>query len=112
MRIAIPIVGGTLSPHFGHCEEFALFDVDTETNEIVGRNNVKAPQHEPGLLPRWLHEHGADVIIAGGMGTRARQLFEQKEIQVIIGVASNEPEVIVSDLINGQLQTGGNLCDH
>jgi len=40
MRYAVPISGGVMSPHFGHCEQFALIDVDEETKEIVKKELV------------------------------------------------------------------------
>jgi len=112
MRIAIPIAGGRLSPHFGHCEEFALIDVDPEKKKITATHILPAPEHQPGLLPRWLHEKQATVIIAGGMGGRAQGLFAQNGIQVVIGAPSEEPEAIVKAYLNDSLQTGENICDH
>jgi predicted Fe-Mo cluster-binding NifX family protein len=112
MKIAIPITGSKLSPHFGHCEGFALFNVNPESKEIVSRNDVAAPPHQPGLLPRWLHEQGANVIVAGGMGVRARNLFAENNIEVVIGVQGWDPESIVYDLMQGCLQAGENPCDH
>ena len=112
MKIAIPMARGKLSLHFGHCEEFALVDVDTETKEIVSTERVPAPDHQPGLLPRWLHERGADVIIAGGMGMRARTLFAENGIRVMIGAQEDEPEAIVTAFLADTLQTGENICDH
>jgi ATP-binding protein involved in chromosome partitioning len=72
MRIAIPVTEGKLSAHFGHCEEFAVVDVDEQTREIAGVAKLLPPAHEPGVLPKWLSEQKADVIIAGGMGQRAQ----------------------------------------
>jgi ATP-binding protein involved in chromosome partitioning len=112
MRIAIPVSGGRLNPHFGHCEEFALIDVDENSGETLGRDTVKAPPHEPGLLPRWLQERGADVIVAGGMGMRAQQLFSEKGIRVIVGVSEPDPDAIVDALVKGRLISGDNICDH
>ena len=68
MRIAIPMTAGRLSPHFGHCEQFALLDVDQASKKIVGKLELQSPEHQPGLLPRWLTEKGATLIIAGGIG--------------------------------------------
>ena len=65
MRFAIPLTDGVLAQHFGHCERFAFIDVDKGRNEIVQSTEEQAPEHEPGLLPRWLHERGATVVIAG-----------------------------------------------
>ena len=112
MKIAIPVVGGKLSAHFGHCEEFALVDADRESKTIGSTQMLTAPPHEPGLLPRWLAEQGAEMIIAGGMGRRAQGLFEQQEIAVLVGAPSDTPEAIVDAYLQGSLQTGENVCDH
>ena len=111
-RIAIPVVEGHLSAHFGHCEEFAIFDVDLEKKEIVGRETAPAPPHEPGLLPRWLGEKGVNVIVAGGMGSRAQQLFAESGISVSIGAPADDPEKIVLSYMNNALELGDNTCDH
>lgn len=112
MKIAIPIANGLLCAHFGHCEQFALIQVDPEKKAIIGREDVTPPPHQPGLLPPWLAEQGANVIIAGGMGQRAVSLFVEKEIAVIVGAASQTPEALVNDYLAGNLATGANACDH
>ena len=112
MKIAIPLADGRLAMHFGHCEQFALIDVDTERKEITGNTLETPPPHEPGLLPKWLHEQGANIIIAGGMGSRAQSLFQQNGIEVVVGAASDEPEKIVTAYLEGTLEAGANTCDH
>jgi len=112
MRIAIPIDEGKLSPHFGHCGHFALVDVDPCAKVILSREDVEAPPHEPGLLPAWLAERGANVIIAGGMGQRARHLFGEQGITVVVGASARAPEPLVSDYLAGTLEVGDNICDH
>jgi predicted Fe-Mo cluster-binding NifX family protein len=112
MRIAIPLTDGKLSMHFGHCERFALIDVDTAAKSIRAREELLAPPHEPGLLPRWLSERGAQLIIAGGMGGRAQALFSQNGIQVVVGAPAEEPEGLVAAYLDGTLKSGPNVCDH
>ena len=112
MKIAIPVVEGKLSAHFGHCEEFALVDANRESKTISSTQMLTAPPHEPGLLPRWLAEQGAEMIIAGGMGRRAQGLFEQQKITVLVGASSDTPEAIVDAYLQGSLRTGENVCDH
>lgn len=112
LKIAVPVTDGRLSAHFGHCEEFVLFDVDMEGKKILGQERAPAPPHEPGLLPVWLKEKGAHLIIAGGMGSRAQGLFTEKGIDVIIGASSDNPEEVVKDYLNGNLKPGENICDH
>lgn len=112
MRIAIPVANGQLAMHFGHCEAFALIDVDPESNSIIKKENVTAPDHQPGLLPRWLAERGANVIIAGGMGSRAQNLFAENGIRVLVGASGGTPESLVSSFLSDTLEVGGNICDH
>jgi len=112
MRIAIPLAQGRLSLHFGHCEEFALVDVDEQTKEISNIVKLQPPAHQPGVLPQWLNEQQADIIIAGGMGQRAQQLFTQNNIKVVIGASDSSPEELVSAYLENRLETGDNICDH
>jgi len=112
MRYAVPVSDGVVSAHFGHCEQFALFDIDEERKEIAGKELVPAPAHQPGLLPPWLAERGVSVVLAGGMGHRALDLFRQNHIQVIVGVPEGDPEGAVLNHLVGTLATGENVCDH
>ena len=112
MKIAIPIANGVLSAHFGHCQEFALVDVDPDTKQILSNQTLSPPLHEPGALPRWLHENGVTAIIAGGMGQRAQHFFNQYGIQVVIGALADTPETLVESYLNDSLMQGPNLCDH
>jgi predicted Fe-Mo cluster-binding NifX family protein len=112
MKIAIPTANGKLAMHFGHCEAFALIDVDPAKKTVTASKLVEAPEHEPGLLPRWLHEQGAALIIAGGMGMRAQQLFAESGIQVLTGAPCEPPETLVEAYLAGALKPGDNVCDH
>ena len=112
MKIAVPVTKGVLSSHFGQCEQFVLFDVGADGKPLGGRQILTPPPHEPGTFPKWLHEQGATVIIAGGMGSRAQSLFGENGIQVVVGVAGGEPDFIVGEFLAGRLATGANICDH
>jgi predicted Fe-Mo cluster-binding NifX family protein len=112
MRIAIPVAQDRLSLHFGHCDQFAIFDIDSELKKVSNRSDISPPAHAPGVLPQWLRENNVNVIIAGGMGQRAQQLFAQNGIEVVIGASSSFPEDLVSAYLGGTLETGDNICDH
>lgn len=112
MKIAIPIANGQLAAHFGHCEQFVILNADPGTKTIISAQHLTPPGHEPGVLPRWLHEQGATVIIAGGMGQRAQALFVEQGIKVVVGAPAAPPEEIASAYLNGALESGQNLCDH
>lgn len=110
MKFAIPLAEGKLTAHFGHSQKFALIEV--EDNEIKKHEVIVPPPHEPGVLPRWLGELGANVIIAGGMGQHAISLFQERNIEVIIGALALEPETLVRSYLDNTLQTNTNICDH
>ena len=112
MKIAIPMADGRLCMHFGHCEQFALVEVDEDAKAITAVSHQTPPAHEPGVLPRWLHEQGADIIIAGGMGQRAQGLFAQNDIKVVVGAPAGKVEDLVSAYLSGTLKAGQNVCDH
>jgi predicted Fe-Mo cluster-binding NifX family protein len=109
-KIAIPTTGGILSAHFGHCEKFAIYDV--KENEIIKEEFVAPPPHEPGSHPAFLRGLGCEAIIAGGMGSRAQNLFAQNNIEVIIGLHSENLQGLVEEYVTGSLESGENLCDH
>ena len=82
MKIAVPVANGLLCMHFGHAPEFVVVTVDDTTRIITSSETLVAPEHEPGLLPKWLGEKGVNAIIAGGMGSRAQALFSERGITV------------------------------
>ena len=110
MKIAVPTTAGQVSAHFGHCEKFAFFDA--QDKEITQVYHLTPPAHEPGAFPKWLKEEGAEVIITGGMGMRAQDLFTQQGIQVISGVSASDPNEVVENYLEGNLAVGENKCSH
>jgi Mrp family chromosome partitioning ATPase/predicted Fe-Mo cluster-binding NifX family protein len=110
MKIAIPVAEGKLTAHFGHAAEFAI--VHVENQEITNKEMMTPPPHEPGVLPKWLHEQGVSVIIAGGMGQRALSLFGENGISVVTGAPNLVPEELVQQYLSNALVTGENVCDH
>ena len=111
MRFAVPTYQGKLCAHFGHCEAFAIIDTDNNGN-IIKEVFENPPPHEPGVLPRWLSEKGVNCVIAGGMGSRAQQLFTQQGVKVVTGAQGEYPRDVVEQYLKGTLQIGANTCDH
>jgi len=112
MKIALPVANDQLCMHFGHCQMFEFYEIDEKEKKISGKSALTPPPHEPGVLPRWIKEQGVDLVIAGGMGASAQNLFRQAGVQVITGASANNPEEIVENYINNSLETGANACDH
>ena len=108
--IAVPSSNGLLDEHFGHCRHFVLLSV--EDNNIISESTIDPPPHEPGLLPKFLAEKGVTDVIAGGMGNRAIQLFNQHQVNVFVGAPKLAPNEIVDGFLNGSLEFLSNYCDH
>lgn len=111
MKIAIPMAEGALCMHFGHCEAFAFAEVD-ENKNIVKVELLTPPPHAPGVIPKWIAEQKADLVIAGGMGPMARNILNSMGVEVVTGAMPDTPENIVKAFLAGELVTGDNVCDH
>ena len=112
MRLAIPCEGNQICAHFGHAPEFTFFDVNPDTGQIENEHVLAPPAHQPGVLPQWVAEQGATVVLATGMGGRAVDRFAQHGVEVVIGVTTADPRAAVEAYVKGELQTGANVCDH
>jgi len=110
MKIAIPTNNRKLTTHFGHCESFAI--VEVIDNSIKSVEYLDPPIHQPGIYPRFLASKGVNVILAGGMGQKAQDLFLQNDIQFVIGIREGSPEDLVKSYLENKLESGNNLCDH
>lgn len=109
-KIAIPLLNKTLCSHFGHSQEFVIYE--TSDHEVINVSHLPPPPHEPGTIPRWLHEQGVTDIIAGGIGQRAIQILLDNDINVYVGVEAKTADELVKDFLEGTLKAGVNLCDH
>lgn len=107
MRVAISTDGDFVSAHFGRCPSFTI--VDFENGEVVERESIGNPGHQPGFIPQFLHSKGVECIVCGGMGMRAAGLFNEIGIQTIVGVSLKIDEVI-EQLQKGDLKGGESLC--
>jgi len=107
MRVTIASEGNNVSGHFGHCEGFKVYDIEGE--KITNESFVENPGHRPGFLPQFLSDLGVGTIIAGGMGERAQQLFNENNIDVIVGARGECSEVIMG-FLDGTLISTGSVC--
>lgn len=104
MLIAMPKEGSMVCQHFGHCEQFALYDTATKQWILLD-----SPGHVPGALPNFLKQQGVQVVLTGGMGARAQELFTTEGIQVIVGV-NGQLEDVMARFLNHELVSTGEVC--
>lgn len=108
MKVAIPSENGQVCPHFGHAPTFTI--VDIEDGGIKEKTVLSSPGHQPGFLPVFLAEKGVELVIAGGMGAGAQELFVQNKIEVITGAQGLIDEV-VKNYIAGKLVSTNHVCN-
>lgn len=109
MKIAVACQGEQVTEHFGHCENFMIFDV--KNNEVITNQSIPNPGHKPGFLPNFLNDLGVNVIISGGMGSGAVEIFNEKNIKVITGAFGVAKDVVIA-FLNGTLISSGIICQH
>lgn len=108
MKIAISTDGEYVSAHFGRCPLFTI--VEFKNGEIAEKEVINNPGHHPGFLPQFFREMGVECIIAGGMGNKAMSLFDQYEVQQIVGI-TGKIEDTISHILEGTLKGGESLCN-
>ncbi len=107
MKIAVACEGTEVAQHFGHCEQFSVFEVSD--GKVMSKEQVRNPGHRPGFLPVFLHDMGIEVIISGGMGGGAIEIFNEKGIEVCTGASGSAERVAVS-FAKGELSSTGSVC--
>ncbi|MGX8795038.1 NifB/NifX family molybdenum-iron cluster-binding protein [Fusibacter sp. JL298sf-3] len=107
MKIAIATKGTQTAGHFGHCEAFTVYTIDGANRSVERLDN---PGHKPGFLPNFLNDLGVKVIISGGMGAGAVEIFKEKGIQVITG-ATGPIDAVVQAYVEGTLTSTNTICN-
>ncbi|MDI6689913.1 MAG: NifB/NifX family molybdenum-iron cluster-binding protein [Actinomycetota bacterium] len=109
MKVAIATDGVEVSPHFGRCATYTIAEI--KNNQIISKEVIANPGHEPGFLPMFLAQRGVGYVIAGGMGPRAKTLFAQHGIEVITG-AYGRVDSVLQGFLEGTLEVGTDTCEH
>ncbi|MDD4006073.1 MAG: NifB/NifX family molybdenum-iron cluster-binding protein [Bacilli bacterium] len=107
LKIAIASENENVTEHFGHCLNFNIYESDNV--KIIKHTSIPNPGHRPGFLPVFLADLGVNVIISGGMGGGAIDLFNEKGIEVIVG-ASGKAEDAATAYLAGDLKSTGSVC--
>lgn len=107
MKIAAAAMGTDVARHFGHCETFWIFD--TQDGKIIKETPVANPGHKPGFLPNFLGDMGVEVILSGGMGGGAVDIFNERNIEVVVGV-EGDARTAVMQYLAGNLKSTGEVC--
>jgi len=107
LKVAISTDNDYVSAHFGRCPSFTI--VDIEDGKVIKQDIIENPGHQPGLIPGFLNEKGAQCIITGGMGMRATGFFQEYGMETIVGIEGKISDVI-RKLEEGTLKGGESFC--
>ena len=101
MKIAVTYDNGKVFGHFGHTENFKLYD--TEDGKIKAMVVVPTNESGHGALAGFLKEHGVEVLICGGIGAGAQAALTEAGIKFYGGV-SGDADDAVRALLSGKLR--------
>lgn len=100
MKIAVPFENGMVFQHFGRSEQFKFYEV--ENGAVLHSEVVSTNGQGHGALVGFLVQHGANVVLCGGIGTGAQVALMQADIQMFGGI-SGLADVAVSNYLSGRL---------
>lgn len=110
MRIAVTYDNGTIFQHFGHTENFKVYDV--EGDKIVAEEVISADGQGHGALAGFLKHAGVDTLICGGIGAGAQSALRDAGID-FYGGASGKADDAVKALLAGRLVYNPDVkCSH
>lgn len=110
MKVAVTYQNGEVFAHFGHTEQFKLYDI--ENNAIKTSCVVDTNGSGHGALSGFLKERGVDTLICGGIGSGARTALGEAGITLYPGATGNADEQVKA-LLNGTLKYDPDtVCAH
>ena len=109
MRIAVPFDNGEVFQHFGHTENFKLYEIEAGqivSSEIIGTNGSG---HE--ALANFLTSLSVNILVCGGIGDGAQAALSDAGIEICSG-AQGDADAAVNAYLNGEIVSAGVNCDH
>ncbi len=110
MKIAVTYDNGEIFQHFGHTEQFKIYDA--ENGIVVGSEISGTDGQGHGALARLLAGRNIDILICGGIGAGAQNALAQLGIKLYAGISGNADEA-VNSLLAGTLVCNTDVhCGH
>lgn len=109
MRIAVTYDNGEIFQHFGHTEQFKVYEVQDKT--IVSSEIIGSEGQGHGALAMLLESKGIDVLICGGIGGGAQAALMEQGIELCAGASGDADQAVEAYLAGELINTGAN-CDH
>lgn len=110
MKIAVTYENGEIFQHFGHTEQFKVYEV--ENNEVKSSEVVGSDGNGHGALAGLLQEHNIDVLICGGIGGGAQTALASVGIELFGGVSGGADEAVAAYLAGNLAYNPNVQCNH
>ncbi|RII35518.1 dinitrogenase iron-molybdenum cofactor biosynthesis protein [Clostridium chromiireducens] len=113
MKIALPSLDNNIDDHFGHCEYYTIFTVDTQNKKILGSETLESPAGCgcKSNIASTLSAMDVKVLLAGNMGEGAVRVLSNAGIEVLRG-CSGDVNTVALNWLNGSLVDSGDMCHH
>ncbi len=109
MKYAVSAIANEVSQHFGRCTHFVIVDIEDGVER--GRETMMRPDIPHPEVPPLLAEKGVTCIVAGGMGIKAQNIFQQHGVGSILG-AAGDVEGVIEAIKAGEIETKASPCNH
>lgn len=110
MKIAVTYENGNVFQHFGHTEQFKLYQA--EGKQITGSQVVDTNGQGHGALAGFLQAQGVQVLICGGIGGGAQAALAAAGIQLYGGVSGSADDAVQALLANSLAYNPNVRCSH
>lgn len=111
MKIALPTRQNYIDSHFGHCEYYTIFTIDSEKKEIISQETISSPAGCgcKSNIAQTLSAMGVKLMLAGNMGEGAMRVLNHSGIEVVRG-CSGDVNIVALNWLNGSLVDSGDSC--
>lgn len=108
MKIALSMDGTGLSKHFGHCENFLVYEIDNDL--VVSHENLNNPCEKPSFIPGFLKDNSIEQVISAGIGQGAINMLMEEGIKSI-RVDTEDPDEALKLYLSRQIKDLGSKCE-
>ncbi len=110
MKIAMPTENGMIYQHFGHTQQFTIYEVEAEL--IKGKEVIATEGPGHAALADFLAMHSVNVVICGNIGSGAKNALREKRIELIPGVTGSTDDMVVKYLSGEKMGNPDIECTH
>ncbi|MDL2238198.1 NifB/NifX family molybdenum-iron cluster-binding protein [Christensenellaceae bacterium OttesenSCG-928-K19] len=110
MKIAVTYEEENIFQHFGHTEQFKLYEI--ENGKVQSTDILQAGENGHGALAGYLKDHGVEVLICGGIGGGAKNALKEAGIKLFGGVVGNADKAVADFLENKLAHNPDVSCNH